>query len=144
MDHVLPVLAPIRRPPYRGIATIFCAVFLGILAGGFARSTVACDTPVYRYAMYRWTPASYTVFYLHDTPTPDDVAAAHQQLIAATEDETQSLNIELIDVVGSKVVVAFRGMCAQCKMAEYTMKDVVEARLKEFVSDDLYVEELKD
>jgi hypothetical protein len=29
-------------------------------------------------------------------------------------------------------------------MAEYTMKDVVQARLKEFVSDDLYVEELKD
>ena len=40
--------------------------------------------------------------------------------------------------------MAFRGMCAQCRMAEYTMKDVVEARLKEYVSDDLYVEELKD
>jgi NifU-like protein len=53
-------------------------------------------------------------------------------------------DVELIDIEGNKVIVAFRGMCAQCKMAEYTMKDVVEARLKEFVSDDLYVEELKD
>lgn len=53
-------------------------------------------------------------------------------------------DIDLIDIEGNKVIVAFRGMCAQCKMAEYTMKDVVEARLKEFVSDDLYVEELKD
>ena len=53
-------------------------------------------------------------------------------------------DIDLIDIEGNKVFVAFRGMCAQCKMAEYTMKDVVEARLKEFVSDDLYVEELKD
>lgn len=53
-------------------------------------------------------------------------------------------DIELIDVEGNKVIVAFRGMCAQCKMAEYTMRDVVEARLKEFVSDDLAVEELKD
>ena len=53
-------------------------------------------------------------------------------------------DIELLDVEGNKVLVAFRGMCAQCKMAEYTMKDVVEARLKEFVSDDLFVEEVKD
>ncbi len=53
-------------------------------------------------------------------------------------------NIELIDIVDNKVIVAFRGMCAQCKLAEFTMKDVVEARLKEFVSEDLYVEEQKD
>lgn len=53
-------------------------------------------------------------------------------------------DIDLIDVEGNKVIVAFRGMCAQCKMAEFTMKDVVEARLKEYVSDNLYVEELKD
>jgi NifU-like protein len=50
----------------------------------------------------------------------------------------------LIDVEGDKVIVAFRGMCAQCKMAEFTMRDVVEARLKEYVSDSLTVEELKD
>ena len=53
-------------------------------------------------------------------------------------------NIELIDVEGNKVIVAFRGMCAQCKLAEFTMKDVVEARLREFVSDELFVEEDKD
>jgi NifU-like protein len=53
-------------------------------------------------------------------------------------------NIELIDVEGNKVIVAFRGMCAQCKMAEHTMKDVVEAKLREFVSEDLFVEEDND
>jgi len=53
-------------------------------------------------------------------------------------------NIELIDVEGNKVIVAFRGMCAQCKLAEFTMKEVVEAKLREFVSDDLFVEEDKD
>jgi NifU-like protein len=53
-------------------------------------------------------------------------------------------NIELIDVEGNKVLVAFRGMCAQCKTSEFTMKDVVEAKLREFVSEDLYVEEDKD
>jgi NifU-like protein len=50
-------------------------------------------------------------------------------------------NIELIDVVGDKVVIAFRGMCAQCKVSEFTMKDVVEAKLREFVSEELFVEE---
>ena len=50
-------------------------------------------------------------------------------------------NIELIDVEGNKVIVAFRGMCAQCKLAQFTMKDVVEARLREFVCNTLYVEE---
>ncbi len=53
-------------------------------------------------------------------------------------------DMELIDVEGNKVIVAFRGMCAQCKMAEVTMRDVVEAKLREFVSDELFVEEDKD
>ncbi|MBN2588620.1 MAG: Fe-S cluster assembly protein NifU [Sedimentisphaerales bacterium] len=53
-------------------------------------------------------------------------------------------NIELIDVEGNKVIVAFRGMCAQCHLAEFTMKDVVQARLREFVSEDLFVEEKDD
>lgn len=53
-------------------------------------------------------------------------------------------DIELIDIEGNTVVVAFRGMCAQCKMAEVTMKDVVQAKLREFVSDDVFVEEQRD
>jgi NifU-like protein len=53
-------------------------------------------------------------------------------------------NIELIDIEGNKVIVAFRGMCAQCKLAEFTMKDVVEAKLKEYVSEELFVEEDTD
>jgi NifU-like protein len=53
-------------------------------------------------------------------------------------------NIELIDVDGDKVTVAFRGMCAQCPTSEFTMKDVVEAKLKEYVSDSVYVEEEKE
>jgi len=53
-------------------------------------------------------------------------------------------NIELIDVEDNKVIVAFRGMCAQCMLAEFTMKDLVEAKLKEFVSDEIFVEEYED
>ncbi len=53
-------------------------------------------------------------------------------------------DIELIDVEGNKVIVAFRGMCAQCVLTEFTMKDVVEARLREFVSQEITVEEEGD
>ncbi len=53
-------------------------------------------------------------------------------------------NIELIDVEGNKVILAFRGMCAQCILTEFTMKDVVEAKLREFVSEALFVEEDRD
>jgi len=53
-------------------------------------------------------------------------------------------NIELIDVEGDKVIIAFRDMCAQCKVSEFTMKDVVEAKLREFVAPELYVEEDTD
>lgn len=50
-------------------------------------------------------------------------------------------NIELIDVEGNKVTVSFRGMCAQCKTAGFTMKEVVEAKLKEFVDPEISVTE---
>ncbi len=53
-------------------------------------------------------------------------------------------NIELIDIEGNKITVAFRGMCAQCKLAEFTMKEVVEAKLREYVSEELFVEEDAD
>ena len=52
-------------------------------------------------------------------------------------------DLELIDVTGPRVVVSFRGRCAQCHVAEFTMKDVVEAKLREFVDSDIVVEEEK-
>lgn len=53
-------------------------------------------------------------------------------------------DLELVDVEGSKVIVALRGMCASCKMSEVTMKDLVQAKLREFVAEDLVVEQEKD
>lgn len=50
-------------------------------------------------------------------------------------------DIELIDVQGNRVLISFRGMCAKCNVAQFTMKDVVEAKLHEFVSKDIVVEE---
>lgn len=52
-------------------------------------------------------------------------------------------DLELIDVDGNRVVVSFRGMCAQCNVAQFTMEEVVAAKLREFVSQDLVVVEDK-
>ncbi|MBL7114696.1 MAG: Fe-S cluster assembly protein NifU [Kiritimatiellae bacterium] len=52
-------------------------------------------------------------------------------------------DIELIDLDGSRVIVAMRGMCAHCSLSEVTTKEVVEKKLREFVADDLMVEEEK-
>jgi NifU-like protein len=53
-------------------------------------------------------------------------------------------DIELIDVEGCRVKVALRGMCAGCQVAHFTLKDVVETKLREFVASDLVVEEVKE
>lgn len=50
-------------------------------------------------------------------------------------------DIELIDVVGNRVIVATRGACASCQAANLTLKHFVEGKLQEFVWPDLVVEE---
>jgi len=52
-------------------------------------------------------------------------------------------DLELIDVAGNTVVISFRGACSRCQVAEFTMKDVVETKLREFVSGDIEVREEK-
>lgn len=52
-------------------------------------------------------------------------------------------SLELIDVDGDRVIIRFTGSCAQCRVAEFTMGEVVEKRLREFVSPDIIVEEKK-
>ncbi len=48
-------------------------------------------------------------------------------------------DIELIDVDGNRVIVGMRGSCAQCQTAPFTIKELIEAPLREFVSEDLVV-----
>jgi len=51
-------------------------------------------------------------------------------------------DIELIDVVGNRVIVATRGACASCKTSNITLKRFVEAKLRDLVSPDLVIEEV--
>ncbi|MFQ5843303.1 MAG: Fe-S cluster assembly protein NifU [Thermodesulfobacteriota bacterium] len=49
-------------------------------------------------------------------------------------------DLELIDIEGNKVIVALRGTCSFCPSADFTLKQYVEAKLREFVTDDITVE----
>ena len=51
-------------------------------------------------------------------------------------------DIELIDVIGNRVLLATRGTCAVCKASEQTLKHFVEAKLRELVWPELVVEEV--
>jgi NifU-like protein len=49
-------------------------------------------------------------------------------------------DLELIDLDGNKVTLAFRGLCTSCPSSALTKKGI-ESKLKELVDPDLYVEE---
>ena len=51
-------------------------------------------------------------------------------------------DIELVDVVGNRVLVATRGACASCQASDQTLKNFVEAKLRELVLPELVVEEV--
>ncbi len=48
-------------------------------------------------------------------------------------------SIELVDIKDKKVLVRLKGHCAVCQAAKVTLKNLVEAKLREFVSSELEV-----
>lgn len=52
-------------------------------------------------------------------------------------------NIELVDVNGNQVQVQLRGSCVSCHLSQVTLKDFVEAKLRELVTPELVVEEVQ-
>jgi NifU-like protein len=52
-------------------------------------------------------------------------------------------DLELVDVEGKTVKVRLLGMCQGCQVSRFTLRDLVEGKLREFVEPDIQVEELK-
>ncbi|MEK6582369.1 MAG: NifU family protein [Nitrospirota bacterium] len=48
-------------------------------------------------------------------------------------------DIELIDIDGNRVIVALRGMCSGCLMADVTIKGIQD-KLREMVGEEITVE----
>jgi len=51
-------------------------------------------------------------------------------------------DIELVDVIGNRVLVVMRGSCAACKASQQTLENFVETKLREMVWPELVVEEV--
>ena len=53
-------------------------------------------------------------------------------------------DIELIDIDGDNVIVKFQGACASCSKSQITLKNFVEAKLRDLVASELVVVEAED
>ena len=52
---------------------------------------------------------------------------------------TDGGDIDLVDIEGNKVLVTLRGACTACPSSDFTLKGLVQTKLREFVSDDIQV-----
>ena len=64
----------------------------------------ACETPVYRYAMYRWNPAPYEIYYFHNEPISSETEDFHTKIreLVKLKPDQPILNATLIPVDLSK------------------------------------------
>ncbi|MCU0873133.1 MAG: hypothetical protein MUE50_12410 [Pirellulaceae bacterium] len=78
----------------------FSCRFVGMLCllAGSAGLALACDTPVYRYAMYRWEPAPYEVYYFHDKPLDEQASQVQKLVEAAAQSEEKPANLFFVAV----------------------------------------------
>ena len=78
------------------MAWLVGAIFGCLVATG---TSWACDTPVYRYALYRWTPTRYILCRIHDGPEADSsVATVREMVDKAADDPSLPANIVWVDV----------------------------------------------
>ncbi len=60
---------------------------------------LACETPVYRYAMYRWAPEPYEVYYFHEGESSAALGEAEADVHKALEDAAEEwANVSLIKI----------------------------------------------
>ena len=73
-------------------------IWIICLLAGSAGLALACDTPVYRYAMYRWEPAPYEIYYFHDKPLDDQATQVQKLVEAASRSEEKPANLFFVAV----------------------------------------------
>ena len=74
---------------------IVAAFLIGLLS---SHPTSACDTPVYRYAMYRWMPAPYELYYFCDGPLDDAGTQVHERIEELTGTTGPAANLTFVPV----------------------------------------------
>ena len=73
-------------------------MLLLLLAVAVALPLIACETPVYRYAMYRWAPAPFEVYFFHSGELSEDDKELHAEMLSIAQDDESPLNCSLISV----------------------------------------------
>jgi hypothetical protein len=88
---------PSRAFPRRG-RTLLAVLTLTLLPLIAATVGLACDTPVYRYAMYRWFPAPYEVYYFYRGEIDAQGEKIKNAIDAAGERQEAPTNIVFLPV----------------------------------------------
>ena len=93
------------RTRIRTIGLAGATMMLAVLAAT-PRLALACNTPVFRYAMYNWRSAPFFVFYFHDGKVADEDGAVNQAIATLTENlpSQANLKIELVNASDKKQV----------------------------------------
>ncbi len=78
-------------------------VILGCMASALlclvpAATISACDTPVYRYAMYRWEPTPYEVYHFHRGEVGAAFTAVSDEIFNANSDQVSPANVAVYPV----------------------------------------------
>ncbi|MEO8497863.1 MAG: hypothetical protein ABI614_22580, partial [Planctomycetota bacterium] len=63
-----------------------------------ATVAMACETPVYRYAMYRWQAAPYEVYFFHDQPAGEQDQRVQEMLVEFERSKDARANVACIPV----------------------------------------------
>lgn len=82
------------------VFVVVCALAVAALCP----PAVACNTPVYRYAMYNWQTAPYIVCYFYEGEIAEEDKAVHEAIAKLTEEWPREANVQLepVDVSDEK------------------------------------------
>lgn len=113
-----------KTPAGLPVRLLLAATSLAILAG-FAETAPACDTPVYRFAMYKkeWEPWPYGVLYLHIGDEAEQDAEVNRLLKKQVEKTGKKTNIEFISIDPEKEAEEFKQMPPSIRDAWNGRKD---------------------
>jgi hypothetical protein len=69
-----------------------------VAVGSLARRGLACDTPVYRYAMYRWEATPYELYYFHRKAPSAEAVEIQEMVDRASRDKKARANVVYLPV----------------------------------------------
>ncbi|MCE9546035.1 MAG: hypothetical protein K8T25_11015 [Planctomycetia bacterium] len=90
-----------RKFSWRGILVPMAAASVVVAAGSWCSPpSVACEIPVFRFALERWAPDPYQVFLLHSGPlaATDEKLAADLEKLSDGADKPSNLDVVKIDL----------------------------------------------